>query len=116
MYAYFKGTLVSATPSQVVLDIHGVGYIVSIPHRVLEKLPSIGQSVQLFTSFVVREFAHSLYGFLSEHERDVFDVLMNITGVGPKLALSLIGHLTLPGLQEAIAAQDVKTLCKVPGV
>ncbi len=116
MYAYLKGVLVSATTSQVVVDIHGIGYLLFIPHRVLDQLPAIGQSVQLFTTFVVREFAHSLYGFINEYERDVFDVLMNITGIGPKLALSLIGHLTLPALQEAIAEQDLRTLCKVPGV
>lgn len=116
MYAYVKGTLVSATPSQVIIDVNGLGYILFIPLRVLEQLPSIGQTVLLFTTFVVREFAHTLYGFLQEHERDVFDVLTNITGVGPKLALSLIGHLTLPALQGAIARQDIQMLCKVPGV
>lgn len=116
MYAYLKGVLVSANASQVVIDVHGVGYILHIPHRLLDQLPSIGQPLQLFTAFVVREFAHSLYGFISEHERDVFDVLMNITGIGPKLALSLIGHLPLPALQESIITQDIRTLCKVPGV
>lgn len=116
MYAYLKGVLVSANASQVIVDINGIGYVLFIPHRVLEQLPFIGQPVQFYTTFVVREFAHSLYGFINEHERDVFEVLMNITGIGPKLALSLIGHLTLPALQEAIAVQDLRTLCKVPGV
>jgi Holliday junction DNA helicase RuvA len=116
MYAYIKGTLVSATPAQVILDVNGIGYILYIPHRVLEQLPALGHTMQLFSTFVVREFAHSLYGFISEHERDVFEVLMNITGIGPKLALSLIGHLPLPALQEAIMIQDIRTLCKVPGV
>lgn len=116
MYAYLKGTLASATAAQVVVDIHGIGYIVFIPYRVIEKLPPIGGPIQLFTSFVVREFSHALYGFLNESERDVFEILTNITGIGPKLALSLIGHLTLQALQEAVVIQDLPTLCKVPGV
>lgn len=116
MISYLKGKLAEANPVQAIVDVGGIGYIVFIPHRVLEQLPSAGEPVQLHTAFIVREFSHALYGFLSAHERDVFEVLLNISGVGPKLALSLIGHMPLPALQEAISSQDVPTLCRVPGV
>lgn len=116
MFAYFKGILAYIHPTYVVVDVNGVGYAIFIPCRLLGELPPLGQSVQLYTSFVVRESSHTLYGFLNSQERDIFDVLMNVTGIGPKLALSLIGHLSFPELQMAVAHQDLQTLCRVPGV
>ena len=116
MYAYIKGTLIAFTPIQATVDVQGIGYHLFITCNALGQLPQPGNTVQFFTSFVVREFAHSLYGFLTAQERDVFELLMNITGVGPKLALSLIGHLPGSCLQEAITHEDLTTLCKVPGV
>jgi len=116
MYAYLRGTLVEINPIQVVLEIQGVGYQVLIPHRVASELPQIGEPVCLYTSFVIREFSQQLYGFLSQQERDIFEVLMNVTGVGPKLALSLIGHLSLYDLHLAVKEHHINVLCKVPGV
>jgi Holliday junction DNA helicase RuvA len=116
MYAYLKGSLVGFTSMQAIIDVQGVGYTVFIPCHALGHLPALGQIIQFHTSFVVREFSHALYGFLTSEERDVFEVLMNITGVGPKLALSLIGHLPWNQLQVAIMNEDVTALCKVPGV
>lgn len=116
MFTYIKGKLVTATPSQVVVDVHGIGYAILIPCRLLGELPHLGQEVQLHTSFVVREASHTLYGFLCNQERDLFEFLMNISGVGPKLSLSLIGHLPVAELQTAVSCQDLSTLCRVPGV
>lgn len=116
MISYLKGKLTSINPAQVIVDVQGIGYIVFIPHRVLEQLPPLGDSIQLHTAFIVREFSHSLYGFLTSNERDVFEVLLSVSGIGPKLALSLIGHLPLPALQEAVTIHDLPTLCRVPGV
>lgn len=116
MFAYLKGTLVTAHPTYAIVDVQGIGYSLFIPCRVLGELPALGKSVQFYTTFVVREFSHSLYGFLNSQERDIFEVLMNVSGVGPKLALSLIGHLTFNELQIAVAHQDLPTLCRVPGV
>lgn len=116
MYSYIKGLLASAQPVHVVVDVNGVGYALSIPCRVLGELPPIGQQVHFFTTFVVREFSHALYGFLCSEERDLFEILLNVTGIGPKLALSLIGHLTISELQQALTQQDLPTLCRVPGV
>ena len=116
MFAYLKGILMIAHPTYAIVDVQGIGYSLFIPCRLFEELPPLGQLVQFYTTFVVREFSHTLYGFLSSQERDVFEVLMNVTGIGPKLALSLIGHLTFLELQTAVAYQDLPTLCRVPGV
>lgn len=116
MFAYIKGILISATPAQAVVEANGMGYLILIPCSALGQLPPLGSPIQIYTTLVIREFAHTLYGFLTSHERDVFDVLMNITGIGPKLALSLIGHLPLNQLQAAIDQRDLPTLCRVPGV
>ena len=116
MISYVKGTLAVVHPTFVVVDVQGIGYHLFIPCRLMSELPPIGQTIQLHTTFVVREVSQALYGFLSSHERDVFEVLMNVSGIGPKLALSLIGHLTFQEMQEAVAEKDLSTLCKVPGV
>lgn len=116
MFAYLKGTLVAAHPAFVIVDVQGIGYQLLTPCRLLGELPDLGQLVHFYTTFVVREFSHTLYGFLDSQERDIFEVLMNITGVGPKLALSLIGHLSFYELQTAVAQKDLATLCRVPGV
>lgn len=116
MFAYFKGTLAAIHPTYVIVEVQGIGYAMFIPCRLLGELPALGETVQFYTTFIVRESFHALYGFLNSQERDVFEVLMNVTGIGPKLALSLIGHLTFHELQSAVACQDLSTLCRVPGV
>lgn len=116
MFAYLKGTLIGFNPAQATVEVNGIGYCIHIPCSSLSQFPAIGAQIQLYTSFVVREFAHTLYGFLQIQERDLFDVLLTVTGIGPKLALSLIGHLSLEKLYEAISNQNLTLLCKVPGV
>ncbi|MBA3721583.1 MAG: Holliday junction branch migration protein RuvA [Parachlamydiaceae bacterium] len=116
MYAYIKGILVHSTPLQATIDVKGVGYCIYISSSGLGQLPQIGEPLQLYTSFVVREFVQALYGFITMEERDIFECLLNVTGVGPKLALSLIGHLPPSHLHAAIAQEDIMKLCKVPGV
>ncbi len=116
MFSYLKGTLISYSSLHAIVDIQGIGYQIFIPCSTLCQLPSIGENIQFYTSLVIREFSHTLYGFLTIQERDVFEILINITGIGPKLALSLIGHLSLSELKTAIMHQDFPSLCKVPGI
>lgn len=116
MYAYLKGQLVAAQPSTAIVDVQGVGYSLYIPYRIHGELPEVGQRVQFYTSFVVREASHTLYGFLCSEERDLFEALMNVTGIGPKMALSLIGYLTFDQLYQAVTNHDFPTLCRVPGI
>jgi holliday junction DNA helicase RuvA len=116
MISYLKGVLTSVNAFDVIIEVNNIGYLISIPSKTFGHLPAIGSSLQLFTSFIVREFSHTLYGFLNTHERDVFEILLNISGIGPKLALSIIGNISLNDLQSAIAQKNLTLLCKVPGI
>jgi Holliday junction DNA helicase RuvA len=116
MFAYIKGILTQSTPTSIVLEANGVGYKLFVPANVFSHLPQIGATVTFHTSFVVREQAQSLYGFSNMHERDFFEALLGVTGIGPKIALSLIGHMPLEELQNSIVNGDTATLCRIPGI
>ncbi|MBA3603109.1 MAG: Holliday junction branch migration protein RuvA [Parachlamydiaceae bacterium] len=116
MFAFFRGILVEASPLHCIIDVRGVGYKLFVPTSALAQLPAIGNEVLVYSSFVVREMSQALYGFLTAQDRDFFEILIGVTGVGPKMALGLIGHLSLRGLQQAIVAGDYIVLCKIPGV
>lgn len=116
MYAYIKGTLVEAAPFEVVVDVHGVGYRALVSLKDFGRLPQIGESLLLYTSFVVRELSHTLYGFLSKEESLLFEELITVTGIGPKTGLGIIGHLSFTELQEAVQTHDIACLAKVPGI
>ncbi|NGX58748.1 MAG: Holliday junction ATP-dependent DNA helicase RuvA [Chlamydiae bacterium] len=116
MYAYIQGKLVHSDPSFVLIDVNGVGYSIRISVGCFSNLPQIGGQLQLYTSFIVRENSQTLYGFISPKERDVFEVLMNVSGIGPKLALSLVGHMTLTDLQSAVSRSDFRVISRVPGI
>lgn len=116
MYAYIKGILVHSNPSSVVIEANGIGYLISIPARVFSQLPQLHSSLILYTSFIVREQSQALYGFLSLQERDFFELLLGVTGIGPKIALAVIGHMTPGELQQAILQDNVPAICKVPGI
>jgi holliday junction DNA helicase RuvA len=117
MITSLHGTLVAASPLAAVVEVNGVGYEVNIPVTTAERLPAPGGDVRLHTLVVYREDAQTLYGFASSEERDFFRLLIEkVTGVGPKLALSILSRLSLPLLQSAIAAGDVGMLSKCPGI
>lgn len=116
MFTFMKGIIVQASPGHVVLDICGVGYKIAIPVNIFSQIPAVGQMALLQTSFVIREFSQTLYGFLTSEDRDLFEALMNVSGIGPKTALSLIGHLSYPDLYRAVQHEDILTICKVPGI
>jgi Holliday junction DNA helicase RuvA len=116
MYVFIRGKLFESTPSYCVIDANGIGHKVFISPNTYSKLPHIGKEQVLYTSFVVRENFQALYGFQTSKERDLFEVLLNINGVGPKLALSLIGHMSLDDLSHAVSKADTKSISKVPGI
>lgn len=116
MFAFIRGELVTASPISVVIETAGVGYLVYIPANVFGKLPQAGSQVLLHTSHIVREQSQALYGFLVQRERDLFETLLGVSGIGPKLALSIIGHLSSSDLQRAIGNRDITAICKVPGI
>src|SRR3990167_2885488 len=102
MYEYLTGQLVEKSPTALVVDVSGVGYQIHIPLSTHENLPTLGQNVRLFIQFVVREDAHILYGFLSQEERSLFRLLISVSGIGPKTAMTVLSGLTLPQLKQAI--------------
>ncbi len=117
MITSIEGRLSAATPLRAVIELGGLGYEVNIPVTTAEKLPPPGQAVKLHTLVIYREDAHTLYGFATPAERDFFRLMIeNVTGVGPKMALSIMSRLSLPLLEGAIRAGDVGTLSKCPGI
>lgn len=116
MIGRIEGLLVEITDNVLLLAVGGVGYEVEVSHNVLAGLPGRDQPVSLYTHFVVREDAQQLYGFASRPERDLFRVFIRISGVGPKLAMSLISSVTLPELASSVRAGEVGVLTRVPGV
>jgi len=116
MIGRLTGTLLEKQPPQIVVDVAGVGYEVDVPMSSFYNLPATGEKVSLFTHFVVREDAQQLFGFLTQKERVAFRELIRISGVGPKLALSVLSGLSVDDLANAIAQQDVGRLIRVPGI
>jgi holliday junction DNA helicase RuvA len=116
MFAFIRGLLVSSSPINVIVEAGGIGYKIFIPSNVFSKLPQTGNELLVHLSFVIREMSHTLYGFLTIQERDFFEALMGVTGIGPKLALNLIGHMNLQDFQYAVNNTDIRLLCKVPGI
>lgn len=117
MITSIQGTLVAASPLVAVVEVNGLGYEVNVPVTTAERLPAPGGTVKLHTLVIYREDSQALYGFASAEERDFFRLLIEkVTGVGPKVALSIMSRLSLPMLQRAIAAGDVATLAKCPGI
>jgi Holliday junction DNA helicase RuvA len=117
MITSVSGLLVSATPLTAVIEAGGLGYEVHIPVTTAERLPAPGQQAKLHTLAVYREDSATLYGFATEEERDFFRLMVEkVTGVGPKMALSVLSKLSLPTLRGAIAAGDVGLLAKCPGI
>ena len=106
MFAYIKGTLIQSSPSSVVMEANGIGYKLFIPASAFSHLPQAGSLFTLHTSFIVRELSQTLYGFFNIQERDFFEALLGVTGIGPKIALALIGHMPVHELQQAISSED----------
>jgi holliday junction DNA helicase RuvA len=116
MYAYIRGPLVSITSHFAIIDACGVGYKIHIPVNIAAKLFECKQEVKLHTSFIVREGFQGLFGFLEEQEKELFEMLIEISGIGPKIALSLMGAVSLEDLHTIVAEEDAEALSKVPGI
>lgn len=116
MIGRLTGILLEKNPPQIMLDVQGVGYEIDVPMSTFYNLPALHEKVALHTQLIVREDAHLLYGFLSNEERIAFRVLLKISGVGPKLALSVLSGLSLTDLADAVASKEVGRLVKIPGV
>jgi Holliday junction DNA helicase RuvA len=117
MITFLHGKLVDALPTQVTVDVNGVGYEALIPLSSFDKLPQPGQSIKLLTQLVVREDAHTLYGFMTPEERDLFRLLVHtVSGIGPKTALNVLSGISVTAFRGAVASGDLKSLSKISGV
>ena len=116
MIGRLTGILLEKNPPQILLDVQGVGYELNVPMSTFYNLPALHEKVVLHVQLIVREDAHLLYGFLSNDERAAFRQLLKISGVGPKLALSVLSGLSLNDLALAVANKESGRLTKIPGV
>ena len=116
MIGRLTGMLLEKTPPQILLDVQGVGYEVDVPMSTFYNLPALNERVVLHTVMVVREDAQLLYGFGTHDERAAFRQLLKISGVGPKLALSVLSGLSLADLAYAVVNKDIGRMTKIPGV
>lgn len=117
MIATLEGILTEAQPLSIVLETGGIGYQVAVPLTTAERLPALKQKVKLFIQAVYREDTQALYGFHCREDRDFFRLLVEkVSGVGPKLALSIMSRLSVSVLKNAIAQSDVTLLSQCPGI
>ena len=116
MIGRLQGRLATKNPPQVVVDVAGVGYEVDVPMSTFYSLPATGDPVTLHTHLVVREDAHTLYGFATLEERAAFRQLIRISGIGARTALSVLSGLSVADLAQSIALQDAGRLTRIPGI
>jgi len=116
MYAYLKGTVAEKGQNEVVIDVGGVGYLLSCSMTTLQEIPPVGESMKMYTHFSVREDAMELFGFATPEEKSMFARLLSVSGIGPKVALSILGSMPLRDLTLAIVTGDITTLSRAPGV
>jgi Holliday junction DNA helicase RuvA len=114
---FLNGKLTEVLPTQVTVEVHGVGYEVLIPLSSYDKLPQPGQEVHLLTHLAIREDAHVLYGFMTPQERELFRMLIHtVSGIGPKIALNILSGMNTVAFRGAVANGDVKALSQINGV
>jgi len=116
MIASLRGRLLSKKPDSVIVDVNGVGYHVHLPITLISSLPEENREVFLFIYTHVREDAILLFGFGTEDEKRIFMTLLGVSGVGPKLALSILSSISPDNFLAAVDTEDVDTLCRVPGL
>ena len=116
MYAYIKGELVDISEDNIVLECGNIGYNIRVPLSVIQRLPSVGSTVKIYTYTSVREDAFNLFGFLSKDDLEIYKKLILVNGVGPKGALSILSTMSADDLRYAIVSGDAKAISKAPGI
>lgn len=116
MYAYIKGTLEFTTPAEAIVEAGGVGYRINVSPKTKARLPDLGREVKLFTHFVVREDAMELYGFSSAEELFVYEQLISVSGVGPKVGLAILSAMEPDQFIAAVVTNDIKAITSAQGV
>jgi Holliday junction DNA helicase RuvA len=116
MIGSVRGRIILKTPPQLMVEVAGLGYEIEAPMSTFLELPALGEEVYLLTHLSVREDAHVLYGFATEAERRLFRNVIKVTGVGPKLAMSLLSGMQVNAFITAVQGQDVSALTRIPGI
>jgi Holliday junction DNA helicase RuvA len=116
MIGRVRGVVLEKRPPLVVIDVNGLGYEIEAPMSTFYDLPALGEMVTLFTHFAVKEDAHSLYGFSSERERTLFRSLIKVSGVGPRMALTVLSGIRAEDFIRCVEHQDAGTLTRLPGI
>ena len=116
MFEYISGTIVEKKTTNIVLETNGIGYYITIPISTYDKLGELGSVSKLYTHFHVRENEQRLFGFATKEERIMFNSLLKVAGIGPKIAISILSGISIKDLFDVVASQDVKLLSTVPGI
>jgi Holliday junction DNA helicase RuvA len=116
MYEFIRGKMIQSIPSKAIVDVGGVGYGLVISLKTFQKLPNIGAEVFFYVAHIVREDGHYLYGFLSLDDKKLFEQLISISGVGPKTAIGILGHVDIGYFQMAVLQGNAALLSKLPGI
>lgn len=116
MIGYLTGKIISKKPTRILVDVNGIGYLVNISISTFEKIADINDPVSLYTYLHVREDALDLYGFYTQAEKDMFKLLIGISGIGPKLAQSILSGIQIDELKEALQTGNISRIVAVPGI
>lgn len=117
MISFLRGQLAESFPNRAIVEVNGVGYEVWIPISTYDRLPHPGEPLKLLTHLQIREDEHTLYGFFTDGERDLFRLLMNqVSGIGPKMALAVLSGMAVDRFKQAVATNDIAGLSKIKGV
>ena len=115
MITYLKGKLIEKTPTNAILECNGIGYFLNISLNTFSKIPD-KENVLLYTHLSIREDAHTLFGFINKLEREIFKLLISVSGVGPSIARTMLSSMTSEQIQQAIATEDIPTIQSVKGI
>ncbi|MCR4568192.1 MAG: Holliday junction branch migration protein RuvA [Pseudobutyrivibrio sp.] len=116
MLAYIRGTLSDIDENVIIVENNGIGYGVSSSMNTIRQLPTIGSEIKLNTKLIPKEDSLTLYGFYDKEELKMFELLLSVSGIGPKGALSILSSMTVSDIQFAVAGEDAKAFAAVPGV
>ena len=116
MIGHLKGKITSKNPPEILIEVEGVGYEVLCPMSTFYALDNLTEDILLFTHLSIKEDAHTLFGFISKDEKNVFRELIRVNGVGPKVALAILSNLSVQSLVECISTEDADLLAKTPGI
>jgi Holliday junction DNA helicase RuvA len=116
MINHLRGILTEVNHTEIVVECNGVGYLMFVSLKTIEQLPAVNEEVKILSHFIPREDSHNLYGFFSATERDMFRLLISISGIGPKIALGILSAVTFDELVRFIASADILALTKLPGI